>query len=164
MASQAMSRHQFSGGRENIRMRQVMIPRTGVTGENGTRNGRSASGWITRMMRTAAQTTVNAKRVPMFVRSARMRKGRKAAPMATATPVRMVAFQGVRYLSCTAPKKDGEERPARALARHRQPDARLAEHHDEQDGCDAGHRPEADEEPHPGEARLAEGVRDRDLD
>src|SRR5438046_7092817 len=52
---------------------------------------RRSSDLLTRMMRTAAHTTTKAKSVPMLVRSARTRNGRKAAPSATATPVRIVA-------------------------------------------------------------------------
>src|SRR5664279_5830208 len=105
IASQMMSRHQFSAGRENIRSVQVRMPRMGVRGTKGALNGRGAFGFVRRMMRTAAQTTTNATSVTMFTSSARTRRGRKAARVDTKIPVMMVDFQGVLNLSWTAAKK-----------------------------------------------------------
>jgi len=48
--------------------RHESTPRMGVTGTNGTRNGRAAPGFVLRITNTPAQTITKAKRVPMFAR------------------------------------------------------------------------------------------------
>ena len=94
------------------------MPRIGVSGHEGhPERPRAPSGFVRRMMSTAAHTMTNAKSVPMLTSSARMRSGRKAAPMATKTPVRIVDFHGVRNFSWIAPKKLCGTRPSRAIAR-----------------------------------------------
>src|SRR5213079_614207 len=102
-----ISRHQFSAGSENIKSRQVSMPRIGVKGTKGTRNGRSAAGCVRRMMSTAAQTMTKAKSVPMLTTSSNTVMGKNAASVATKRPVTRVDFQGVRNFSCIAPKKEG---------------------------------------------------------
>ena len=52
----------------------------------------------------------------MLTRLSRTVMGRKAAMVPTKAPVTMVDFQGVRNLSCTAPKKLGGSMPSRAMA------------------------------------------------
>ena len=53
----------------------------------------------------------------MFTSSARIRKGKKAAMLATQAPVKMVDFQGVRKRSWTAAKNPGGSSPSRAMAK-----------------------------------------------
>ena len=126
-----------------------------MTGTNGTRNGRGASGCVRRMISTAAHTITKASSVPMLVSSPGRRNGRKAAMVATKTPVRIVDFQGVRNLRMNRGEETGA---APAVAGHRQQDARLAEHHHQQHGGDAGDGADGDEELGPGQAHLAKGV------
>jgi len=57
------------------------------------------------MIRTAPQTITNARIVPMFARCRRKSIGANPAPIVTKSPMAIVDFQGVRNLSCTAPKK-----------------------------------------------------------
>jgi len=92
------------------------MPMMGTKGTHGERNGRSASGWAFRIMRTAAHTMINANRVPMFVSSARMRRGRNAAIRPTNKPVMIVDFQGVRSLGWIALKMAGGTIPSLAIA------------------------------------------------
>ena len=92
------------------------MPRIGVAGTKGARNGRGAWGLVRRMIRTAEQTIANARSVPMLTRSARMRRGMNAATVPTKIPVRMVDFHGVRKRACTAPKNPVGRRPSRAIA------------------------------------------------
>src|SRR5260370_10187963 len=93
--SQMINRYQFSAGSENIRRRQVRIPRIGTSGTNGARNGRFAFGFVLRMTNTAPQTITNANNVPMLVISARILSGISPAIEATKRPVRMGDFQSV---------------------------------------------------------------------
>ena len=93
------------------------MPRIGVAGKSGARNGRSAFGCVRLITSTAAQTMTKASSVPMLARSARISSGRKPPIAATTTPVRIVVFHGVRNLGWTAPKNDGGSRRSRAMAR-----------------------------------------------
>src|ERR1044072_2177687 len=95
--SHPINRYQFSAGNENIKSRQVAIPRMGTNGTNGARNGRLALGFVLRMTMTAPQTITKANRVPMLVISAKRLSGRNTAMAATKIPVRIVDFQGVRH-------------------------------------------------------------------
>src|SRR6266567_6432959 len=96
MSSQMISRYQFSAGSENIKSRQVRMPRIGTKGTKGARKGRFASGLVRRITRTAPQTITKANNVPMLVISAKMLRGINPAIEATNSPVRIVDFQGVR--------------------------------------------------------------------
>src|SRR5689334_4637659 len=96
MSNQMIRRYQLSAGSENISSRQVAIPKRGVSGISGTRKGRSACGYLRRMIKTAEQTITNAKRVPMLTNPERILSGNTAAKALTKTPVKMVDFQGVR--------------------------------------------------------------------
>ena len=127
----------------------------GTKEPSGARKGRSTSGWVRRMISTAAQTITKASSVPIFTSSARMRSGRNAPMSATQKPVRIVDFQGVRKRLV-----DGAEKSRRqqAVAGHGQENARLAEHHDQQHRSDAGDGADGDEHLRPGQADLAEGV------
>src|SRR5437867_1241220 len=100
-----INRYQFSAGKENINSKQVRMPRIGISGTSGARNGRAAFGLVLRITITAPQTITKANNVPMLVISARMLNGRKPAIDATNSPVRIVDFHGVRNVGCTAPKK-----------------------------------------------------------
>src|SRR5205085_5614507 len=100
------SRYQFSVGSENMSIRQLSTPMIGMNGTHGQRNGRSAFGYFFRMMSTAAQTMTNANSVPMFVSSSSASSGRRPDMMMTATPIRIVAFHGVRKRGWTSPKND----------------------------------------------------------
>jgi hypothetical protein len=62
-----------------MRYRHASADRIGTTGEKGTRKGRSRSGRVRRSTGTAADTSTNAKRVPMLTRSASAVSGTKAA-------------------------------------------------------------------------------------
>ena len=66
------------------------MPSTGNTGPNGTLNGRCASGRLTRSTSTAAQTTTNAKSVPMLVISPTTWIFVNPATIATITQVMIV--------------------------------------------------------------------------
>ena len=63
----------------------------------------------------------------MLERSVRVPMSNRPAGMATTMPAIQVAMAGVRYFGWTREKKRGEQ----AVARHREPDARLAELEDE---------------------------------
>src|SRR4029453_4590690 len=95
-AIHAIKRYQFSTGRENIRSRQVRMPRIGTKGYSGTRKGRSASGFVARIVKTAPTKMKKAKRVPILVRGSNASIGRKPVNKATNTPTRIVDRQGVR--------------------------------------------------------------------
>src|SRR5437016_13985107 len=96
ISSQMISRYQFSAGSENIKSKQVRIPRIGTKGTKGARKGRFASGLVLRITRTAPQTITKANKVPMLVISARILSGIKPAIDARNNPVRIVDFHGVR--------------------------------------------------------------------
>src|SRR5690349_1408151 len=98
-----ISRYQFSAGNENIKSKQVKIPRIGINGTNGARNGRFAFGLVLRITMTAPQTITNAKSVPILVISARMLKGMKPAIEATKRPVSIVDFHGVLNFGWMSP-------------------------------------------------------------
>src|SRR5262245_24106351 len=95
IAIQPKRRHQLAVGSDSIKTKQQRIPKTGTTGTQGQRKGRSAWGFVRRMTRTAAQTMEKANKVPMLViwRSALM--GRKPVAIATKAPINMVFFHGV---------------------------------------------------------------------
>src|SRR5437773_12466874 len=97
MSSQMISRYQFSAGSENIKSKQVRMPRIGTKGTKGARKGRFASGLVLRITMTAPQTMTKANKVPMLVISAKRLNGRKPAIEATNRPVRIVDIIGVRH-------------------------------------------------------------------
>src|SRR5712691_4843424 len=103
--SQMINRYQFSAGNENINSKQVRMPRIGMSGTSGARNGRAAPGLVLRITITAPQTITKANNVPMLVISAKMLNGMNPAIEATKRPVRIVDFQGVRNFGWMAPKK-----------------------------------------------------------
>src|SRR5258708_31724092 len=111
-----ISRYQFAAGSENIKSKQVRMPRIGTKGTNGARKGGFALGFVFRMTITAPQTITKANRVPMLVISARIPMGMKPAIEATNRPVRIVDFQGVRNLGWMSPKKLFGTRPSRPNA------------------------------------------------
>ncbi len=76
-------------------------------------------------------------------------------------PVRMVDFQGVRYFSCTAPKKDLGKRPSRAMASQTRGWLSIMTRSTEVMPVSA---PRRDQELRPGQSGLSEGVRDRRID
>src|SRR5437660_10822090 len=117
-AIQTKSRSQFAAGSENISIRQLSTPMTGMNGTHGQRNGRSAFGYFLRMMSTARQTMTKAKSVPMLVSSSSASSGRKPAMTMTPQPMRMVDFHGVRNFGWTSAKNFRETRPSRAMARN----------------------------------------------
>src|SRR5438045_9210106 len=100
-----ISRYQFSAGNEYINSEQVRIPRIGISGTNGARNGRFALGFVRRMTNTAPQTITKANKVPILVISARMLSGKKPAIEATNSPVKIVDFHGVRNFGWMSPTK-----------------------------------------------------------
>src|ERR1041385_2288798 len=59
ITNQIISRYQFSAGSENINSKQVAMPRIGISGTSGARNGRLASGFVLRMTITAPPTITN---------------------------------------------------------------------------------------------------------
>ena len=67
MFSHTRKRTQVITGRLSIRYAHDTIPRIGKIGPAGTRNGRCASGRLTRSMSTDAHTTTKANSVPMLV-------------------------------------------------------------------------------------------------
>jgi hypothetical protein len=79
-----------------MRYRQVKIEMIGVTGTRGARNGRGRSGSCFRSRITPADTSTNANRVPMLVRSTISSMLATAAMPPTTRPVRMVVTCGVR--------------------------------------------------------------------
>src|ERR1019366_7163694 len=114
-ASQTPKRIQVSAGRPAIRTRHNPIPRTGVKGENGTRNFRGRSGSRTRRMRIPIHTRTKAKSVPMFVSWTTSSMFATAAKNATKIPVRIVVTYGVRYFGWIFPNQ-GLRRPSRDIA------------------------------------------------
>ena len=137
------------------------MPAIGTTEPSGARNGRCTSGCVRRMISTAAQTITNASSVPMFTSSARMRSGRNAPMAATHTPVRMVDFHGVRNRSWTAPKNPVGSKPSRAMARKIRGWLSIITSSTEVIPATA---PTRNQELRPGQADLAEGVRNRRVD
>src|SRR5439155_7334722 len=96
MSSQMISRYQFSAGSENIKSKQVRMPRIGTKGTKGARKGRFASGLVLRITRTAPQTITKANNVPMLVISASILTGMKLAREPRMRAARIVDFHGVR--------------------------------------------------------------------
>ena len=74
------------------------------------------SGSVLRKIHTAAETMMNANRVPMLTRSASKPRGASAAAAATPTPTTIVDFQGVLNRGCTAAKTLWGKRPSRDIA------------------------------------------------
>ena len=99
MISHTPNLYQFSNGSENIRIAHIITPRIGTNGYNGALKGLLASGLVLRIIKTAVQTIMNAKRVPIFTSSARILSGRNPARTATKIPVMIVDFQGVLNFS-----------------------------------------------------------------
>ena len=101
----------------------------------GTLNGRGRFGSFTRSTSTPPQTRMNAKSVPMLVRSYVSAASPIADAHATTIPVTSVVVYGIRVLGIDA------RGPLRkqAVARHREEDARLAVLEDQQ------HRRERDD-------------------
>ena len=93
--NQMTNRNQFSLGNESISSTHRMIPSEGKTGENGQRKGRTRSGSVYLSSNTEVQTNENAKRVPMFVKSAKILSGKRLAAAATMMPVKIVDLYGV---------------------------------------------------------------------
>src|SRR5437764_8621739 len=118
MAIQTKSRSQFAAGSENISIRQLSTPITGMNGTHGQRKGRAAFGYFLRMISTARQTMTNAKSVPMLVSNSSASSGRKPAMTMTPQPMSMVDFHGVRNFGCTSAKNFLETSPSRAMARN----------------------------------------------
>ena len=107
----------------------------------GIRGGRS--GCLRRRKITPSETSTNAKSVPIFERSAsvadideRWRECRRQNPRST-WPVRRLKFPD-------APQRKSRQQP---VARHREPDPRLAKLEDQQRREHAHHRAENDNEP-----------------
>ena len=68
----------------------------GTSGTSVTRKGLGRSGAVRRNTQTPMQTRMNAKRVPMFVRSAKSPMSTNIATPPTTMPVQIVVTQGVR--------------------------------------------------------------------
>src|SRR5687768_11548480 len=98
----------------SIRYRQATIEMIGVIGTQGTRNGRGRSGSDRRRKITAADTSTNAKSVPIFVRSTTSEILANAANVATKVPVMMVPTYGVRNFGWSFEKNFGS-RPSRDI-------------------------------------------------
>ena len=94
---------------------QASIPRIGIHGTNGVRNGRRCCGRVLRNTRIAPHTSVNANNVPIFVRPAASPMETKPARPATDTPVMIVAWCGVPYFGWTA-DSHGHNSPSRDIA------------------------------------------------
>ncbi len=80
---------------ENMRVKQVKIPRRGTQGTNGVLKGRGKSGCDLRSTITLAQTIEKAKSVPILVSWPTKDKGAKAAKIPTATIKTTFATHGV---------------------------------------------------------------------
>ena len=136
---------------------------SGTTGCRGSgRPGRaargtaaSASGFVRRMISTAAQTITKANSVPMLVRWSSASIGRK--PVRTADEH---ADQDRRLPRRAELRVDVAEEARRhhPVAGHRQEHPRRREHQHEQHRRDAGHAGRRDDELGPRQARLLEGV------
>ena len=81
-----------------MRMKQKTMESMGRKGTQGTRKPRGRSGWVRRRTRTPALANMNAKRVPMFERSAKVPMSKMPAGMPTRKPAIQVAVCGVLYL------------------------------------------------------------------
>ena len=93
------------------------IPRTGTRGTKGVRNARFLPGSLCRRTITPAQTSMNAKRVPMFVSSTISLILATAETAATTTPVQIVVTCGVRYFGWTLAKCRGRS-PSRDMEKN----------------------------------------------
>src|ERR1051325_1226572 len=112
--SQIPNRIQVTPGSCTIRYTQATMEMRGVSGTQGTRNGRGRSGSMRRRKITPADTSTNANSVPMFVRSTTSAMLANAANAATNTPVRIVPTYGVLYFGWTLASTGGR-RPSRAI-------------------------------------------------
>ncbi len=83
------------------------------------------------------QTMTKANKVPMFVNSARTLSGMSAPMSPTAIPVKTVDFPGRAKTLVNRTEEAGRQK---TVARHRQHDARLAEHQHHQDRSNSGQR------------------------
>ena len=79
IASQTISRSQLSAGSENISIRQRGCRGSAPPAPAGSGTAARRSGFVLRMISTAAQTITKANSVPMFVRCSRASIGRKPA-------------------------------------------------------------------------------------
>ena len=91
------------------------------------------------------QTSMNAKSVPMFVRSTISSMLAKALTTPTSTPVRIVETWGVPKRRVNA-REDRRQKP---VARHREEDARLSELEDQEHRRLRDDRPERDDADRP---------------
>src|SRR6185503_5955827 len=101
ISSQTPNRIHVINGSWIIRYTQATIEMIGVQGTPGTRNGRGLPGSDRRRKITPADTSTNANKVPMFVRSTTSAMFANAANVPTNRPVRIVPTYGVRYFGCT---------------------------------------------------------------
>ena len=76
--------------------RQKIIDKLGSSGHHGTRNPRLRSGCVLRSTSTPADTTINAKSVPIFDRSANVPISQMPAGIPTTNPATQVLTCGVR--------------------------------------------------------------------
>ena len=83
------------------------MPRMGMSGTRGTLNALSTPGMVLRSIITAAQTSVNASRVPMLVISPATSAGTMDARNATKTIKRILLCAGVRNLGFIFEKNGG---------------------------------------------------------
>ena len=88
----------------------------GNTGTNGTRNGRSMSGWVRRRMITPMFTSRNANSVPMLTSLTISLSGTNAARSAMKKPMMKVSRTGVPVRGLIFATRR-EIRPSRAIAK-----------------------------------------------
>src|SRR6185503_2131113 len=117
MASQTINRSQFAGPSEYIMAKFQMMPRIGITGTHGVRNGRGVSGYVRRMIKTAAHTMTNANSVPILVMCPTTESGRKAENGVTKSMNSKFERHGVRNLGWTSEKTFGTS-PSRDMEKN----------------------------------------------
>ena len=103
--------------RLSISQNEASTERIGITGTNGTRNGRSRSGWLRRSTITPIATRMKANSVPMLTSSASVFSGMKKASAATTAPVIRVVRYGVPKRFETLANIGGS-RPSRLIAKN----------------------------------------------
>src|ERR1700684_4231840 len=107
MAVQVMNRPLDLPSRLMNSTAQPMIEAGATTNRNGVRNGRTRLGSVKRRIITPSDTAAKADQVPEFEESASWPTGRKAAKIATTSPVTRVMIQGVLNLGCTVESTGG---------------------------------------------------------
>ena len=154
MISQTKNRSQVSSGRLSISTRQQTIEIPGSSGTSGTRKPRLRSGCFLRSTITPAETRMNANSVPIFDRSANQLMSKMPAGNAD----HEARHPGADVRRLVARMHAREDVGQQAVARHREPDARLPVLEHQQRRQHAEQRAGGDDQPQPVHAERLQRV------